>query len=150
MSSFRRREQRSSASGSDGTTSMTTSSSTLPSLRRPWGETSLGCRRDRAPVALIALAEGGPGVLVEAFDGRRDPRPAASAQLLGQRGDDSARPAEIAEQVAVLVARHFANEFRAVWAEAGEGVLDVVDGEHDAVEAQRVRRGDLRLRTDRL
>src|SRR5215813_502389 len=46
-----------------------------------------------------------------------------SAQLLGQREDDSARPAEIAEQVAVLEARHFANEFGAVRAEAGEGVL---------------------------
>ncbi|HXA31039.1 MAG TPA: hypothetical protein VNV87_02180 [Acidimicrobiales bacterium] len=44
-----------------------------------------------------------------------------------------------AKQVAVLVARHFANEFGAVRAEPGEGVLDAVDGEHEAVQAQRVR-----------
>ena len=48
--------------------------------------------------------------------------------------------AEIAEQVAVLVARHVANEFGADLAQSGEGVLDVVDGEHDAV-VYRARAG---------
>jgi hypothetical protein len=37
-----------------------------------------------------------------------------------------------------------------VRAEPGEGVLEVVDGEHDAVHAQRVRRDDLRIGGDRL
>jgi hypothetical protein len=43
-------------------------------------------------------------------------------------------------KVAVLVAGHLANEFGAVRTEPSKGVLDVVDGEHDAVKAQRLRR----------
>jgi hypothetical protein len=40
----------------------------------------------------------------------------------------------------VLVLRHLAEEFGAVGAQAGDGVIDVVDGEHDAMQAQRVGR----------
>src|SRR6266849_1882952 len=40
-------------------------------------------------------------------------------------------------------------EFGAVGAQAGEDVLNVVDGEHDATDAQRVRRCVLRLSADR-
>ena len=44
--------------------------------------------------------------------------------------------------------QEIADELGAVRAQPGQGVLEVVDGEHDAVQADRVRRGDLRLRGD--
>src|SRR5258706_4198611 len=75
-----------------------------------------------------------PPVLV---GGRSGP---ASAELLGQPDDDPGGAAEVAQQVAVLVARHLAEEFGAVGAQAGDDVVDVVDGEHDTVQAQGVRR----------
>ena len=56
----------------------------------------------------------------------------ASAELLGQRDDDARWAADVAEPIAVLVLRHLADEFGAVGAQAGNGVLNVVDGEHDA------------------
>ena len=46
----------------------------------------------------------------------------------------------VAEPIAVLVLPQLANEFGAVGVQAGKDVLDVVDGEHDATYAQRVRR----------
>src|SRR5215510_12071807 len=73
----------------------------------------------------------------------------ASADLFGQ-GDDNARgTAEVAEPEDALVLRHLAEEFGAVGTQAGDGVVDVVDGEHDAMQAQRVGRRVLRLGADR-
>ena len=59
----------------------------------------------------------------------------ASADLFGQGDDDARGAAEVAEPVDALVLRHLAEEFGAVGAQAGDGVVDVVDGEHDAMEA---------------
>jgi len=69
-------------------------------------------------------------------------------ELLGQRDDDALGAADVAEPVAVLVERHLSNEFRAVSAQAGD-VLDVVDGEHDPMQAERVRRRVMRSGADR-
>src|SRR5215217_7354289 len=71
------------------------------------------------------------------------------AELLGQSDDDPLGAADETEPVAVLVLRDLAEEFGAVCAQAGNDVLDVVDGEHDATDAQRVRRGVSRLTADR-
>src|SRR5919109_1558819 len=54
-----------------------------------------------------------------------------------------------AEPVDVLVLRDLADEFGAVAAQAGNDVVDVVDGEHDAAYAQRVRRRAFGLGSDR-
>jgi hypothetical protein len=59
----------------------------------------------------------------------------ASTELLGQRDDDALGAADVAEPIAVLVPRHLADEFGAVGAQAGDDVLNVVDGEHDATYA---------------
>src|SRR5207253_8180023 len=65
-------------------------------------------------------------------------------------GDDDARgAAEVAEPVAVLVLRHLAEEYGAVGAQAGGGIVDVVDGEHDTMQAKRVGRRVLGLGADR-
>jgi hypothetical protein len=56
----------------------------------------------------------------------------ASAGLFGQGDDDAGGAAQVAQQEDVLVLRDLAEEFGAVGAQAGDGVLDVVDGEHDA------------------
>src|SRR5690242_9165128 len=68
-----------------------------------------------------------------------------SPELLGQPDHDPLRTAHEAEAVNVLVLRDLADQFRAVAAQAGNHVVDVVDGEHDAAYAQRVRRRVLRL-----
>ena len=77
-------------------------------------------------------------------------RPAvnASEEFLGQRDDDPRRASHVAEPVIVLVLDHLADEFGAVGAQAGHGVVDVFDREHDLPEAQRVRRGNCRLDPD--
>jgi hypothetical protein len=56
---------------------------------------------------------------------------------------------QVAEPVAVLVLRHLAEEFGAVGAQAGDGVVDVVDGEHDTMQAQSVGRRVRRSGADR-
>src|SRR5947208_17088545 len=73
----------------------------------------------------------------------------SSAELLGQRDDDALRTAVVTERIAVLVLRHLANEFGAVGAQAAKDVLNVVDGEHDATDAQRVHRCVFWLSPDR-
>src|SRR5262245_20500904 len=73
----------------------------------------------------------------------------ASADLFGQGDDDARGAAEVAEPEDGLVLRHLAEEFGAVGAQAGDGVVDVVDGEHDTMQAQRVGRRVLRLGADR-
>src|SRR5213595_104879 len=71
------------------------------------------------------------------------------AELLGQSDDDALRATQEAEPVDVLVLRDLADEFGTVAAQAGNDVVDVVDSEHDAAYAQRVRRRALRLGSDR-
>src|SRR6188474_1330559 len=76
------------------------------------------------------------------------PRPApmeVSAELLGQSDDDALRATQKAEPVAVVVLRDLADEFGTVAAQAGNDIVDVVDSEHDAAYAQRVRRRAFRL-----
>jgi hypothetical protein len=62
------------------------------------------------------------------------------SQLLRQPDDDAPGAAEIAEQEDVLERDDLADQFGAVGVQATDGVLDVVDDEHDAMQAQRVRR----------
>src|SRR6266496_415561 len=76
------------------------------------------------------------------------PPPDGSAEFLGQRDNDAFGAAEVAEQKDVLVPHHLADELGAMGPQAGDGVLDVVDGEHKATDAQRVRRCVLRLGAD--
>src|SRR5207253_9958176 len=70
-------------------------------------------------------------------------------ELLGQSDDDALRATQEAEPVDVLVLRNLADEFGTVAAQAGNDVVDVVDSEHDAAYAQRVRRRAFRLGSDR-
>src|SRR3954465_15916228 len=72
-----------------------------------------------------------------------------SAELFGQSDDDAFRATQEAEPVAVLVLRDLVEEFGTVAAQAGNDVVDVVDSEHDAAYAQRVRRRVFRLGSDR-
>src|SRR5919107_5088020 len=72
-----------------------------------------------------------------------------SGELLGQSDDDALRAAQEAEPVDVLVLRDLADQFATVTAQAGNDVVDVLDSEHDAAYAQRVRRRPLRLGSDR-
>jgi hypothetical protein len=65
----------------------------------------------------------------------------ASADLLSQGDDDARGAAEVAEPEDALVLGHLAEEFGAVVTQTGDGV---VDGEHDAMQAQRVGRRVLR------
>jgi len=58
--------------------------------------------------------------------------PPASAELLGQSDDDALGAADITEQVYVLVPHHLTDEPGAVRLQAGDNILDVVDGEHRA------------------
>src|ERR1700726_1943388 len=69
----------------------------------------------------------------------------ASADLFGQGDDDARGAAEGTEQEDALELRPLAEEFGAMGAQAGDGVMDVVDSEHDAMQAQRVGRRVLRL-----
>ncbi len=55
-----------------------------------------------------------------------------SAELFGERDDDAIGAAEVAEPIEILVLRHLADELGAVSPHAGNDVVDVVDGEHDA------------------
>src|SRR5688572_33050040 len=73
----------------------------------------------------------------------------ALSELLGQPDDDTLRAADETEPVHVLVLGDVAYELNAMGAQAREDVLDVVDGEHDATYAQRVRWCALRLSSDR-
>src|SRR5262245_6033682 len=63
-----------------------------------------------------------------------------SAERLGQCDDDALGAPDVAEPILVLVLHHLANELGAVGPQAGEDLVDVVDGEHDATNAQRVHR----------
>jgi hypothetical protein len=72
------------------------------------------------------------------------------AELLGQPDDDALGAAQEAEPVEVLVLRDLVEQLSpVVFAQAGNEVVDVVDGEHDAAYAQGVRRRVFRLGPDR-
>jgi hypothetical protein len=60
------------------------------------------------------------------------------ADLLGQGDNDALGAAEVAEPIHILVLCDLAEKFGAVGAQAGDGVVDVVDGKHDTMQAQRV------------
>src|ERR687892_1674453 len=62
-------------------------------------------------------------------------------ELLGEPDEKSFGAADVAEPVHVFVLDHFADELRAVLAEPGERIVDVVHGEHDAQVAEGVHRG---------
>jgi hypothetical protein len=53
-------------------------------------------------------------------------------ELLGESDEDPLGATHEAEPVLVLVLRDFVEKFGAVAAEAGDDVVDVLDGEHDA------------------
>src|SRR4051812_49851307 len=72
-----------------------------------------------------------------------------SAELFGQSDDDALRATQEAEPVCVLVLRDLVEELGTVAAQAGNDVVDVVDSEHDAAYAERVRRRVFRLGSDR-
>src|SRR3954447_25413613 len=71
------------------------------------------------------------------------------ADLLGQSDDDALGAAQEAQPVDLLVLRDLADELGTVAAQAGNDVVDVLDSEHDAAYAQRVRRGERGLDSDR-
>src|SRR3954447_2874746 len=72
-----------------------------------------------------------------------------ASELLSQSDDEALRAAHEAEPVDVLVLRDLVDEFGTVAAQALDDVVDVVDAEHDAAYAQRVRRRVFRLGSDR-
>ena len=65
----------------------------------------------------------------------------SSADLLGQPDENALGASDVAEPIHVLVLDHFVDELRAVLAEPGERVVEVVHGEHDAEVAEGVHRG---------
>lgn len=58
--------------------------------------------------------------------------PLSSTKLLGQTDENSFGSANVAEPIRVLVLHHFSNELRAVSAESGYHLVDVLNKEHDA------------------
>src|ERR687894_670866 len=73
-----------------------------------------------------------------------DPR-SALLQLLGEHHDDAAGAADVGELVDVAVSGHAAERVAAVPRGDLESLVDVVDGEGDAVHADLVGPGGLRL-----
>src|SRR5215212_1575136 len=65
----------------------------------------------------------------------------ASEELFSQRYDDATWTPHVAQPVQLLVLGHFVHEFSAeVGAHASHSLIDAFDCEHDAPQAQRVRR----------
>src|ERR1051325_8685075 len=71
-----------------------------------------------------------------------------SEEFLGERDDDARGASHVAESVLVLVLDHLADEFGADGAQASDSVVNAFHCEHDASQAQRVRRCDRRLDLD--
>src|SRR5262249_44617806 len=69
----------------------------------------------------------------------------ALPELLGKRNDDALWAADVTEPVHVFILGYFAYELSAMGAQAREHILNVVDGEHDATDAQRIHWCVLRL-----
>src|SRR5574341_473971 len=59
-------------------------------------------------------------------------------ELLGETDEDSFGTPDVAEPVDVLVIDNFIDQRRTELAEPGEGVIDVLNGEHYALVSQRV------------
>jgi hypothetical protein len=74
----------------------------------------------------------------------------ALSELLRKPDDDALRAADVADPIRVLVLYHVANQFGAVGAQARDDVVDVIDGEHDAADAECVHRKVLGPSSDRL
>src|SRR5436305_9952285 len=72
------------------------------------------------------------------------------ADLLAQSDDDAFRPADVAKPIRVLVLHHFAYQLGSVGEQARDDGVDVLDGEHDATDAQRVHRRVHRPGPDRV
>src|SRR4051812_8345894 len=70
--------------------------------------------------------------------------------LLGQGDDDARGASHVAQSVDVLVLNDLADELTPVSAQPGDGLVDAVDGEHDAAEAEGVGRRDGRVDGDQL
>src|SRR6266480_1253187 len=65
----------------------------------------------------------------------------ASADLLGQPDENALGASDVAEPIHVFVIDIFVDELRAVLAEPGERIVEVVHGEHDTQIAESVHRG---------
>src|ERR1700756_4878588 len=70
-------------------------------------------------------------------------------ELLGKPNENSFGAPDVAEPIRVFVLDHFADEFRAAFAEPGERIVDVLHGEHDAQVTERVHRGAAAIGNDR-
>src|SRR3954464_1579518 len=110
-------------------------SSLDPTGRRGGSHRSQQLRRDRRPRTASARGSSGrsPGLPPAR---RLDPL----ADLLGEPDEKSFGPPDVAEPIHVFVLDHFTDELRAVLAEPGERVVNVVQGEHDAEVAESVHR----------
>src|SRR5689334_6076459 len=73
----------------------------------------------------------------------------ASAKPLGQPHEEPLGATDVTEPIKVLVLRHLADELGAMGAQSSDDIVHVLDGEHDATDAQRVRRSVPRLGADR-
>src|ERR1700716_3419233 len=62
------------------------------------------------------------------------------ADLLAQSDDDAFGPRDVAKPIRVPVLHHFAYQLGPVGEQARDDSIDVLDGEHDATDAQRVHR----------
>src|SRR5215210_3878363 len=74
-------------------------------------------------------------------------------EFLGEPEENPFGTPDVAEPIRVLVLDHFADELRAAFAEPGERIVDVLNGEHDAQVTESVHRcaaviGDHRRREE--
>src|SRR5690606_26751030 len=63
------------------------------------------------------------------------------SKLFGEPDENSFGTPDVAEPVDAFVIDHLIDQRRAKLAEPGEGVVDVLDGEHDSQVSQRVHGG---------
>src|SRR5690606_823603 len=77
-------------------------------------------------------------------------RAGGSTELFGQPDHDALGAADVTEPITVLELLHLTDELGTVAAQPGDHVLDVVDGEHDAADAQRIHGWIVRGRADGL
>src|SRR6266550_3041053 len=64
----------------------------------------------------------------------------ASADSLGQPDENALGASDVAEPIHVFVLHYLVDELRAVLAEPGQRIVEVVHGEHDAEVAESVDR----------
>src|SRR5690606_35057220 len=113
-------------------------SARTPAAPRAWTCTATSVSR---PTRRWPSASTRPGSSTASSARWRTCAPGRSAELLGEPDEDPLGAADVAEPVRVAVAHHVADQLRAVAAQPGEDVVDVVDGEHDPADAERVHRG---------